>query len=107
MVSLVIWTVVHMIGTGDAASLVFFGTFLITAAAGIPSIDRKTLARDPAGWVRLENTTSIVPFAAISAGRNRFVAAEIGWVVPVIGAVAWLAMLDLHVRIFGVSPLPF
>src|SRR5579864_62582 len=34
--SFVIWATVHVIGTGDLASLIFFGTFLVTALAGMP-----------------------------------------------------------------------
>lgn len=82
MMSFAIWAGVHMVGNGDTAGLVFFGTFFITAAAGMPSIDRKMAARDPEGWARLARSTSILPFAAILAGRNRFVPAEIGWLTP-------------------------
>lgn len=96
-----------MIGTGDLAGLIFFGTFFITAAAGMPSIDRKTAARDPAGWERLARSTSILPFAAILAGRNRFAAAEIGWLIPALGAALWAGTLLLHRGVFGISPLPF
>jgi uncharacterized membrane protein len=102
--SFAIWAAVHVIGTGDSASAVFFGAFLITALAGMPSIDAKLARRDPATWAALSATTSIVPFAAIVAGRNRFVPREIGWLVPAIGVVAWLALLLLHPLLFGVAP---
>ena len=105
MMAFAIWAGVHMVGNGDAAALLFFGTFLITAAAGMPSIDRKTAARDPAGWMKLRQGTSILPFAAILAGRNRFVAAEIGWMAPLVGVALWLAMLLLHRSIFGAAPV--
>jgi uncharacterized membrane protein len=70
----------------------------------MPSIDAKLARRDPATWAALSATTSIVPFAAIVAGRNRFVPREIGWLVPAIGVVAWLALLLLHPLLFGVAP---
>jgi len=107
MMSFVLWAAVHMIGNGDLAGLVFFGTFLITAAAGMPSIDRKTAARDPDAWERLARSTSILPFAAILAGRNRFVAAEIGWLAPVAGAALWAGALIFHRTVFGVAPVMF
>jgi len=107
MTSFAIWAAVHMIGNGDLAGLVFFGTFFITAAAGMPSIDRKTAARDPAAWERLARSTSILPFAAILAGRNRFVPAEIGWLAPAVGAALWAGMLFFHRSLFGVAPVMF
>ena len=106
LLSFAIWAAVHMVGNGDTAGLVFFGTFFITAAAGMPSIDRKTGARDPAGWTKLARSTSIVPFAAILAGRNHFAASEVGWVTPAVGVLLWLAVLALHGSVFGVSPVP-
>ena len=105
MVSYATWAAVHLIGNGDLASLVFFGAFFLTAVIGMPSIDRKTCDRDDVAWARLERSTSIVPFAAILAGRNRFVPGEIGWVVPAVGAALWLGLLMFHHSIFGVAPV--
>ena len=101
--SFAIWAGVHILGNGDTASLLFFGAFLVTALIGMPSIDAKVAQRDPEGWARLSATTSILPFGAILAGRNQFSVREIGWVAPVVGLVAWAALLHLHPRIFGVS----
>lgn len=103
--SFVLWAVVHVLGTGELADAVFFGTFLATALAGMPSIDAKLARRDPAGWQALAAATSILPFQAIRQGRNRLVLREIGWVTLAIAVVAWAAMLWLHPVLFGVSPL--
>ena len=74
--SFALWAAVHIIGNGDTAAIVFFGAFLVTALAGMPSIDAKLARRDPAAWQALSAATSIVPFAAIAQGRNRFVPAR-------------------------------
>jgi len=103
--SFALWAAIHMIGNGDSAALLFFGAFLVTALAGMPSIDAKLAQRAPAEWRRLAAATSILPFGAILAGRNRLSLGEIGWVPPVVGTLAWAAMLHFHGRIFGVSPL--
>jgi uncharacterized membrane protein len=103
--SFALWAAIHMVGNGDSASLLFFGAFLVTALAGMPSIDAKLAQRAPAEWPRLAASTSIIPFGAILAGRNRLAPGEIGWVPPVIGTLAWAALLHFHPRIFGVSPL--
>lgn len=102
--SFAIWAAVHILGNGDAASLVFFGAFLVTALAGMPSIDAKLAARNPAAWAALAPATSILPGAAILTGRNRLVPREIGWVPPLLGLLAWAALLHFHRGIFGVSP---
>jgi uncharacterized membrane protein len=103
--SFAIWAAVHLLGNGDTASIVFFGAFLITALAGMPSIDAKLARRDPTAWQAIAAVTSIVPFAAIVQGRNRFVPAEIAWLTPALGALAWIVLLILHPWLFGVSPV--
>ncbi|RAI59998.1 NnrU family protein [Roseicella frigidaeris] len=99
------WAMVHILGNGDTAAIVFFGAFLVTALAGMPSIDAKLARRAPAAWSRLASRTSILPFGAIAAGRNRLVFGEIGWVPPVVGLIAWAALLHLHRSLFGVAPV--
>jgi uncharacterized membrane protein len=103
--SFALWAAVHITGNGDTAALVFFGTFLVTSLAGMPSIDAKLARRDPAAWQPLSAATSIVPFAAIVAGRNQFVAGEIGWPTPLIAILAWAVVLYLHPWLFGVAPV--
>jgi uncharacterized membrane protein len=103
--SVALWAAVHVIGNGDTAAIVFFGAFLVTALAGMPSIDAKLARRDPALWQALSAATSSVPFVAITQGRNRFVPREIGWLTMVIAVVAWAAVLHLHPWLFGVAPV--
>ena len=106
--SFALWALVHVIGNGDLASLIFFGTFAISAFLGMPSIDRKLAARAPEAAARLRAETSIMPFGAILAGRNRLVLAEIGWLAPVLALLGWAALLHFHARFFGVPALlPF
>ena len=103
--SFALWAIVHILGNGDTKSLLFFGAFLVTALAGMPSIDAKVAARAPEAWAILDEKTSILPFGAILAGRNRLVVSEIGWIPPVLGTIAWLAVLHLHPALFGVPVL--
>ena len=104
--SFAIWGFVHVIGPGDVASVLFFGTFLVTALAGMPAIDAKLGRRNPAAWQQLAAVTSILPGGAIAAGRNRFAPGEIGWIVPLAGAGAWVVLLWTHPALFGVRPIP-
>lgn len=100
--SFALWAAVHVIGNGDTASLVFFGAFLVTALAGMPSIDAKLARRHGAAWQSFAAKTSILPFGAIAAGRNRLVLSEIGPMPFVVGIVLWAALLHFHRHIFGV-----
>src|SRR5271166_5591699 len=101
--SFALWAAVHIIGNGDSAAILFFGAFLVTALAGMPSIDAKLARRNPASWRTLAAQTSIVPFAAIAQGRNRLAASEISWFVPALATVAWIALIIVHPYVFGVS----
>jgi uncharacterized membrane protein len=104
--SFALWAAVHVLGNGDSASLLFFGAFGLTALAGMPSIDAKVAARDPGAWSRYAARTSVLPYGAIAAGRNRFVFSEVGWLPVAIGFALWLGLLAFHRTIFGVAPVP-
>lgn len=103
--SFALWGLVHVLGNGDGAALVFFGTILVTALAGMPSIDAKLARRTGPAWQGFAARTSILPFGAILAGRNRLVLREIGWWRPVLALVVWAAVFHAHGMLFGVTPL--
>ncbi|MCA3324595.1 MAG: hypothetical protein INF75_11680 [Roseomonas sp.] len=106
--SFALWALVHVLGNGDLASVIFFSTFAVSALIGMPSIDRKLAARDPEAATKLQAATSILPFGAILAGRNRLVLAEIGWLTPALALLGWAVTLHFHARFFGVPALlPF
>jgi uncharacterized membrane protein len=101
-----LWALVHLIGDGDVASLVFFAVWAVVALAGTVSIDRKRQRLFGAAWEPFAAQTSIVPFAAIAAGRNRFRSGEIGawrWAAAIL---AYVLMLVGHADVIGVSPFP-
>lgn len=101
-----LWALVHLIGNGDVASLVFFAVWAVVALAGTVSIDRKRRRLLDGAWEPFAAQTSIVPFAAIAAGRNRFSPGEIGvwrWGAAVI---VYVLMLVGHADVVGVSPFP-
>lgn len=104
---MVLWSAAHLVANGDAASTVVFAAIGTTALNGMFSIDRKRARRDPEGWRRYAARTSIVPFAAILGGRNRFVVGEVGlWRVG-LAVVATGLGVAIHPYLIGVSPLPF
>jgi uncharacterized membrane protein len=105
MMAFAIWSAVHVLGNGDSAAIVFFGAFLVTAVAGMPSIDAKMARRYGSDWAGFAQASSILPFGAILAGRNHLVPREIGWIAPLVGLLAWAGLLFGHRYIFGVPAL--
>ncbi|NKC34592.1 NnrU family protein [Falsiroseomonas selenitidurans] len=103
--SFALWAGIHILGNGDTASLVFFGAFLVTALAGMPSIDAKLARRHKQSWPGFAAQTSILPFGAIAAGRNRLALPEIGLMPPLVGLLLWAVLLHFHRAIFGVPAL--
>jgi uncharacterized membrane protein len=101
-----LWALVHLIGNGDVASLVFFATWAIVALAGTVSIDRKRRRLLGAAWEPFAAQTSIVPFAAIAARRNRFTPREIGFWRWGVALLVYALMLGGHGPVIGVSPFP-
>jgi len=107
LIGVAIWALVHLIGNGDWASLLFFLTFAVVSLAGTLSIDAKRLRLSgAAAWSAFASQTSIVPFAAIAAGRNRFELAEIGAWRWGLALLLFGLALGGHSHVIGVSPFP-
>lgn len=105
LVAVALWSAVHLIINGNLASLLFFGSMLLTAVFGTRDIDRKRLRHSPEAFVRYAGVTSVVPFLAIARGKNRLVWREL--VVPLaIGAVLTALALVFHEQLFHVSAVP-
>jgi uncharacterized membrane protein len=101
-----IWASVHLLVRGDAASILFFSAFLFLGLTGPARIDQRHRAAFGADWRRFEAATSVIPFRAILAGRNRFVPGEIGALRLGLALVLYaLVLLAGHRLLFGVAPL--
>ncbi len=101
-----LWSGFHLIGAGMLASTIFYGAFLIVAAVGTKAIDGKVRRKRPEDWQKISAQTSIIPFAAIAAGRNKFVAREyFDWLFGV-AVAAFAVMLFAHRWLFSMSPFP-
>jgi len=99
-----LWAGAHVLARGDAASALFFGTFLVLALFGTAMSDRRKARTLGERWQRFAACTSHVPFAAIAGGRAAFAPAEIGWVKPALGIALYIVLLLLHPAIFGARP---
>ncbi len=102
-----LWAAIHLVGNGDEASFLFFAALLIVSVAGTVSIDAKRArSLGASAWSGFARRTSIVPFAAILAGRNTLSLADLGWWRLAAGVAAYALMLGGHAHIVGVSPWP-
>ena len=106
LVGVAIWSAYHLIAAGTLAAVILFATFLVVATIGTRAIDGKVKRKRPQEWRTIAAETSILPFAAIAAGRNRFVASEyFDWRFS-LAVVLFAGFLYFHNWMFSVSPFP-
>lgn len=101
-----LWAAFHLGANGDAASVVFFGTFLVLAVAGTYSIDAKRQRKMGASWEGFARQTSNVPFGAILAGRNSLSLSELLTYRQLAALLAFGVLLFGHHWLFSASPFP-
>jgi len=104
--SFALWAAAHLYANGDVASVLLFGAILVTALNGMLSIDRKRKRALGAAWDEFTARTSIIPFAAILAGRNELRLDELPLWRAALGLGLFLVALFAHPHVIGVSPLP-
>jgi uncharacterized membrane protein len=103
--SVVLWAAAHLIANGGLAGIILFGAFGLLAGIGTALIDRRYAQSRGADWQAFAAVSSNLPFAAIAAGRQSFVFAEIGWWRVGLGLAIFLVFLAVHPWLFGAAPL--
>ena len=104
MWAIMLWAGAHLLARGELKSTIFFGGFLLLAAAGTLLQDARKAKLHGEDWKRFAALTSNVPFVAIAAGRNRFVWSEIGLVRVVVGLILFGGFFTFHPWLFGARP---
>jgi uncharacterized membrane protein len=101
-----LWAGGHLVPNGDMRSVMLFGALLVFALVGMIITDRRARRRLGEAWPTIAGHTSVVPLAAVLAGRTRL---RLDW--PLVAAVmasaaitAWL-LLGGHAALFGADPL--
>ena len=102
--AIMLWSGSHLLALGSLRAVVFFGGFLLLAAAGTTLQDVRKAARLGEHWARFAAVTSNIPFAAIARGRNKLVWREIGWWRPAAGLALFALLLLFHPWLFGYRP---
>jgi uncharacterized membrane protein len=104
MWGIMLWAGAHLLARGELKATVFFGSFLVLAAAGTRLQDARKAKVHGEDWRRFAAQTSNLPFAAVVQDRNRFAAGEIGLVRVAFGLLLYGGMLLSHAWLFGVRP---
>ena len=101
-----LWALGHALANPDLAHLLLFGGLGAFAAAGMGAIDARLRRRLGAGeWRRLAARTSLLPGAALIAGRWRPRRPP----APgraLLALLLWAVLLALHPLVIGASPWP-
>jgi uncharacterized membrane protein len=90
----------HLLVNGSLASVVFFAGFPLFTWIGSRHQDARKL-HERSGYDAVLAETSVLPFAAILAGRQRLVLSELPWVAIAIGVVATVLVRRWHHVLFG------
>ena len=100
------WSAGHLFPNGDLRSLVLFGGFAVFSAAGIMITERRSARKLSENWSKMAGQTSVLPFLAILAGRQRprldlplLAGAAISLVVTI------FLLHGGHAALFGADPL--
>jgi uncharacterized membrane protein len=103
MWGIMLWAGAHLLARGELRSTLFFGSFLLLAAAGTALMDLRKAQLGEA-WARYARLTSNVPFVAIAQGRNHLAWRELGVLKIVIALVLFALIFHFHPWLFGVRP---
>lgn len=98
-----LWAVGHLAANGDQASVALFGAFLVYSAIAMPLSDAKHRALKPAKWADSAAHTSVMPFAALVAGRARARTGDFGIVKIGVGLALFALTLWGHAWVAGVA----
>ena len=98
MFGFLLWALTHVVANTDLPSLLFFATFALVAGVGMLSIDQRKSTS--AAWPAFAAATSLMPFAAIAAGRNKLVLGEL-WLPAAIAIALYVALLWGHPWLSG------
>lgn len=102
--ALALWAGVHLLANGDLAHLLLFAPMLAFSLLGLRMVERRRRATlGEAEWQRLTARTSLLPLAALLAGRWRPRGMP-SLVRLAIWVASWAALWHLHEPVIGVWP---
>jgi uncharacterized membrane protein len=96
-----LWGLAHVLMSGGAGDVVFYGGLALFAVVGGLHQDARKQALDDGSLAAFYEETSVLPFGAILAGRNKLVLSELSWPAVVLAAAAGIALFFFHDPLFG------
>lgn len=96
-----LWGLAHLLVNGGAADVVFFGGLALFSLVGALHQDARKRATDGERLAAFYAETSLLPFGAILAGRQRLALGELSWLAIGLGAAAGVALYLAHPRLFA------
>jgi len=97
-----LWAIAHVLANGDVATLILAGTIGLVSGFGMLAIDARRRRDADADWQAFYQTTSLIPFAALLAGRTRLALGDLNWLAFAAGLGLYAAFYWLHGWIAGV-----
>lgn len=92
---LALWGFAHLLLSVSLSDLVFFGGFIVYGFLGALHLDYRKRKLEPQ-LHDFYRETSVLPFAAIVAGRNTLVVSELPWVGLGVGLGVAILLFALH-----------
>lgn len=100
-----LWAMSHIPANGDLAGVLLFMLMLVLSLYGCKTIDRnKCIRLGKTNWVELSKNTSIIPFAAIVAGKTTVDWENINLLQIAAGLLTYALFAYFHIDIIGVAP---
>lgn len=100
-VGVALWGVGHLLVNGWASDLVFFGGLSLFVVLGALHQDHRKRVTDGERLAPFLAETSLVPFAAVLAGRQRVVWGELPWRAIALGLAGGWVLYWFHPQLFA------
>lgn len=95
--------IAHLVANGFLGDVFFFGQFVVLGVLGSYHQDARKARVKGEPYREFMKQTSVLPFAAVLAGRTRLKADEVAFPLFLIGVAAFVALVVFHGRLFGVA----
>lgn len=93
----------HVMANGWLGDVTFFGSLAALGLLGPFHQDRRKAAELGESFQQLQEQTSIIPFAAILAGRTKLVLSELKLPLVLIAVALFVVLLIFHGTLFGID----
>ena len=94
----------HMMANGILGDIIVFGSIFVVGFFGSYHQDRRKIREKGKTFIDFQKETSIFPFSAILSGTTRLQMSEFRSLFIAIALAAFITVILLHQKLFGVRP---